>query len=123
MNINQLTGIVIGAAIEVHKELGPGLLESAYEQCLCMELDQKNIPYRRQVAIPVYYKGTQLDCGYRADILIPDRLIIELKACEKLLPIHHAQILTYLKLARIKTGLLINFNVPVLKKGLKRFVT
>jgi GxxExxY protein len=120
MNINDLTGAVIGAAIEVHKTLGPGLLESAYEECLCVEFGLRKFPYERQKELPIEYKGVKLDCGYRLDILIPNKLIIELKACEALQPIHEAQLLTYLKLTGIKVGLLINFNVPVLKEGIKR---
>jgi len=122
MDINKLTGEVIGSAIEVHKHLGPGLLESAYEECLCFELDQKHIGYHRQKPLPVEYKTVKLDCGYRLDLLIPDQLIIELKACDAVLPIHEAQLLTYLKLTGIKTGLLINFNVSLLKEGIKRLV-
>ena len=120
MDINQLTGRVIGAAIEVHQALGPGLLESTYEECLCIELGLRKIPYERQKELPVEYKGTKLDCGYRLDIVVANTLIIELKACESLQPIHEAQLLTYLKLSGIKVGLLINFNVPVLKEGIKR---
>jgi GxxExxY protein len=120
MDINDLTGQVIGAAIEVHKVLGPGLLESTYETCLCVELEQRNIPYQRQKEIPIDYKGTMVDCGYRLDLLVDDRLIVELKAHDNILPIHEAQLLTYLKLCKIKVGLLINFNVLVLKDGIKR---
>jgi GxxExxY protein len=120
MDINELTGQVIGAAIEVHKFLGPGLLESAYEKCLCHELSLRKIDHQTQIEIPIIYKGVNLDCGYRIDILIPNKLIVELKACDGLLPIHEAQILTYLKLTDIKYGLLINFNLPVLKDGIKR---
>jgi GxxExxY protein len=120
MDINRLTGEVIGAAIEVHKALGPGLLESAYEECLCVELELRKIPYERQKELPIQYKGITLDCGYRLDIVVANSLILELKACEKLEPIHEAQLLTYLKLTGIKWGLLINFNVPVLKEGIKR---
>jgi len=120
MDINDLTGEVIGAAIEVHKILGPGLLESAYEECLWRELELRKIPYERQKELPIEYKGLRLDCGYRLDILVANRLILELKACESLEPIHKAQLLTYLKLTGIKLGLLINFNVPVLKQGIKR---
>ena len=120
-DINQLTSEVIGAAIEVHRILGPGLLESAYEQCLCREFELKGIsPFERQKELPVEYKGIMLDCGYRLDIGVEKRLILELKACECLEPIHEAQLLTYLKLTGIKIGLLINFNVPVLKQGIKR---
>jgi GxxExxY protein len=119
-NIDHLTGQLIGAAIEVHKALGPGLLESAYEECLCRELELRDIPYERQKALPIEYKGVSLDCGYRLDIVVADNLIVELKACDALQPIHQAQLLTYLKLADIKIGLLINFNVSVLKEGIKR---
>ncbi len=120
MDMNELTGLVIGAAIEVHKTLGPGLLESVYEECLCRELEVKRIPYERQKEILVEYKGFKLNCGYRVDLLIADRLVLEIKACEALQPIHEAQLLTYLKLTGLKLGLLINFNVPVLKEGIKR---
>jgi GxxExxY protein len=120
MDINDLTGHVIGAAIEVHKNLGPGLLESVYETCLCVELDKRNIPYERQKEIQIEYKGTIADCGFRSDLIVDDRLIVELKAHDNLLPIHEAQLLTYLKLMNIKVGLLINFNVVVLKDGIKR---
>jgi len=111
---------VIGAAIEVHRALGPGLLESAYEECLCRELFLRKMPLKRQVALPIEYKGAKLDCGYRLDIVVDEQLIVELKACEDLLPIHEAQLLTYLKLTGVKYGLLINFNMPVLKDGIKR---
>lgn len=120
MDINDLTGAVIGAAIEVHKLLGPGLLESTYEECLCRELELRKFLFERQKELPVEYKGVKLDCGYRLDILVENRLIVELKACESLQPIHEAQLLTYLKLTGIKVGLLINFNVPVLKEGIRR---
>ena len=122
MNVNDLTGGVIGAAIEVHKALGPGLLESTYEECLCIELGLRNLPYERQKEIPITYKGVNLDCAYRLDIVISNQLIVELKACEAIQPIHEAQLLTYLKLSGINVGLLINFNVPVLKEGIKRLV-
>ena len=121
-DINDLTGEVIGAAIEIHKALGPGLLESVYEECMCMELELKGIPYEKQKELPVEYKGSKLDCGYRLDIVVDGKLIVELKACEGLQPIHDAQLLTYLKLTGIKVGLLINFNVPILKEGIKRIV-
>ena len=120
MDINRLTGEVIGAAIEVHKSLGPGLLESAYEECLCREMDLRNIMFERQKALPVEYKGVRLDCGYRLDVVVGDNLIVELKAVESLLPIHKAQLLTYLKLTGIKNGLIINFNVSALKDGIQR---
>ena len=119
-DINKLSRKVIGAAIEVHKHLGPGLLESAYEECLCHELALREIPFERQKELPVEYKGARLDCGYRLDVVVANNLILELKACEELQPIHHAQLLTYLKLTGIKFGLLINFNVPLLRDGIKR---
>ena len=122
MNINDLTGQVIGAAIEVHKALGPGLLESTYEECLCVELGLRTISYERQKEVPIKYKGAALDCAYRLDIVVPNKLIVELKACDSIEPIHEAQLLTYLKLTGIKVGLLINFNVTLLKEGIKRFV-
>lgn len=122
MDINDLSGEVISAAIEVHRILGPGLLESAYEECLCRELELRQIPYERQKELPIEYKGIKLDCGYRLDVLVENRLVLELKACDALQPIHKAQLLTYLKLTGIKVGLLINFNVPILKQGIKRMV-
>ncbi|HQI87205.1 MAG TPA: GxxExxY protein [Anaerolineae bacterium] len=117
MHINQLSYNIIGAAIEVHRELGPGLLESAYEECLCHELGLRGLPYERQKPLPVVYKGVHLDAGYRLDILVDNRIVLELKAVEALLPIHEAQLLTYLKLGGWQVGLLINFNVEVLKEG------
>ena len=120
MDINNLTGNVIGSAIEVHKALGPGLLESIYEECLCIEFNKRNIAFERQKELTIEYKHITLDVGYRVDIIVSGELIVELKACETLLPIHEAQLLTYLKLSGIKYGLLINFNVPVLKEGIKR---
>jgi GxxExxY protein len=120
MDINNFTERVIGAAIEVHKALGPGLLEPTYEEYLCIELELRKIPYERQKQLPIEYKGIKLDCAYRLDVLVANSLILELKACENLEPIHEAQLLTYLKLTHIKWGLLINFNVPVLKEGKKR---
>jgi len=122
MEFDDLSKRVIGCAIEVHRELGPGLLESTYEQCLAYELGQARIGFKLQHALPVQYKGIQLDCGYRIDVLAEGSLILELKSVEVLLPIHEAQLLTYMKLASIKTGLLINFNVQLLKTGIKRFV-
>ena len=119
---NQLTEKIIGCAIEVHKTLGPGLLESAYEECMCYELTQNGLSISRQVPLPVVYKGINLDCGYRIDVVVNDLIVIELKTVEKLLPIHEAQLLTYLKLYKRSVGLLINFNVPVLKQGIKRLV-
>ena len=117
-----LTQKVIGSAIEVHRHLGPGLLESAYEECLCWELKQAGLAVRRQVSLPVVYKEVKLDVGYRLDLVVEDRLVIELKTVERLLPIHEAQLLTYLKLSGLKTGLLLNFNPAVLKDGIKRLV-
>jgi len=118
----ELTQKIIGAMIEVHKNLGPGLLESAYEVCLCKELALRDIPFENQRPIPVVYKGVSLDCGYRVDLLVEGRVIVELKAVEDLAPIHEAQLLTYMKLSGTKVGLLVNFNVLLLKDGLKRFV-
>ena len=115
-----LTEKVIGCAIEVHRVLGPGLLESAYEECLSFELKLGGLDVARQVQLPIRYKTLDLDCGYRIDLLINESLIIELKTVEHFLPIHEAQLLTYLRLSGITTGLLINFNVPVLKNGLRR---
>jgi len=122
LDINKLTRDVIGAAIEVHKALGPGLLESAYEECLCHELKLRKIFYERQKELAIEYKGIKLDCGYRLDIVVASKLILELKSCNNLEPIHKAQLLTYLKLTGIKIGLLINFNVPILKQGIKRII-
>ncbi|HLO78855.1 MAG TPA: GxxExxY protein [Magnetospirillum sp.] len=113
---------VIGMAIEVHKALGPGLLESAYEQCLARELELSGIHFRRQVPVPVVYKGISLDCAYRLDLVVDDRLIVEVKAVERLLPVHSAQLLTYLKLTGIRAGLLLNFHSEVLRDGLRRIV-
>jgi GxxExxY protein len=120
--VNGLTEKIIGTAIEVHKVLGPGLLESAYEECLAHELRLANISFERQVPLPVSYKSLQLDCGYRLDFLVERTVVLELKAVEDLQPIHQAQLLTYLKLGGWPIGLLINFNVSVLKKGIKRLV-
>ncbi|MEI8189164.1 MAG: GxxExxY protein [candidate division NC10 bacterium] len=122
MRANELTETIIGAAIEVHKALGPGLLESAYEECLAHELRLREIAFERQRALPAVYKGIHLDCGYRLDFLVEQSVVVELKAVEILLPIHEAQMLTYLKLGRWSVGLLINFNVPVLRRGIKRMV-
>jgi GxxExxY protein len=122
MEINQITETIIGSAIEVHRHLGPGLLESAYQSCLAREMALRNLSFEQEVTLPIDYKGVQLDCGYRLDFLIEHTVIVELKAVEKLQPIHEAQLLTYLKLTGCKVGLLINFNVPVLKQGIKRMV-
>ena len=119
---DELTSQVIGSAIEVHRALGPGLLESAYEACLCHELRLRQIPFARQRAVDVQYKGTAVDCGYRIDLLIDDRLVVEVKAVERLLPIHKAQLISYLKLGGWPVGLLINFNVQQLRHGIQRCV-
>ena len=116
------TASIIASAIEVHRTLGPGLLESAYEECLCHELHLRRIGFRRQVELPVEYKGIKLDCGYRLDLIVQEEVVVELKCCEKILPIHEAQLLTYLKLTGKQVGLLINFNVPLLMQGIKRMV-
>ena len=115
-----LTEQIIGAAIEVHRALGPGLLESAYEECLCIELGLRDIRFKCQVELPVHYKEHRADAGYRLDLVIEDAVIVEIKAVERLLPVHEAQLLTYLRLSGIATGLLLNFNVPVLKDGIRR---
>ena len=119
---DRLTEQVIGLAIEVHRHLGPGLLESAYETCVCFELDSVGLKSGRQVPLPVTYKGVKLDCGYRLDIVIEGQLIVELKTVDRLMPIHDAQLLTYLRLSGIRTGLLLNFNTALLKDGLRRLV-
>jgi GxxExxY protein len=115
-----VTEPIIGAAIEVHRILGPGLLESAYEVCLCYELEQRGLTVANQRKLPVIYKGQALECDFRIDILLPGLVIIEVKSVAKVLPVHEAQLLTYMKLAKISTGLLINFNVPLLKDGITR---
>ena len=117
-----LTQKIIGCAVEVHRGLGPGLLESAYAECLCFELEQAGLRRRREVPLSVVYKTVELDCGYRMDVVVEDQVVIELKTVERLLPIHEAQLLTYLKLSRIHTGLLLNFNSVVLREGLRRLV-
>jgi GxxExxY protein len=119
---NEISGKIIGAAIEVHRHLGPGLLESAYEECLCCELGLRGIEFKRQVPLPLNYKGLKLDCGYRLDLLVEDKIIVELKTVEAIAPIHEAQILTYLKLKGIHLGLIINFNVRLLVEGIRRLV-
>ncbi len=118
--INQITEKVIGCAISVHRVLGPGLLESAYEECLCYEFTQTNLNFVRQVPLPVIYKGVKLDCGYRMDVVVEELVVVEIKAVEKVLPVHEAQLLSYLKLYNKKLGLLLNFHVSVLKNGMKR---
>lgn len=120
--VNELTGLILKKAYEVHSVLGPGLLESAYEECLCFELTECGLKIERQKALPVVYKTIRMDAGYRLDILVNDTVIIELKAVEALSPIHTAQILTYMKLSHKRYGLLINFNVKSLKEGIKRYI-
>jgi GxxExxY protein len=122
MNEDELSNVIIGAAIDVHRHLRPGLLETAYQQCLARELSLRNIAFETEKAIPVKYKGVNLDCGYRLDFMVEDKVILELKAVEKLLPIHDAQMLTYLKLTGSKLGILLNFNAPVMRDGIKRVV-
>ncbi len=119
---NELSKLIIGAAIEVHRNLGPGLLESAYEQCLAFELAERNVRFERQKAIPVVYKGNSLDCGFRCDFLVDNCVIVELKAVDNLMPIHDAQVLTYLKLTGCKLGLLLNFNSTRMSNGVRRLV-
>ncbi len=122
MEINQITEKIIGCAIEVHRNLGPGLLESAYEECLVFELNKVGLKVERQKPVPVVYKDIKLDCGYRLDILVENTVVVELKVVDAINPVHEAQILTYMKFANKNIGLLINFNVAVLKNGIKRFV-
>lgn len=119
---NDLASQVIGCAIEVHRHLGPGLLESSYESCLCRELTMKGIPFMRQVPLEIQYKGEQIDCAYRMDIVVNGSLLLELKSTESRQSIHQAQIISYLKLSGLKQGLLINFNVRVLKDGIRSFL-
>jgi len=122
MEFDELSQNVIGCAIEVHRNLGPGLLESTYRQCLACELSHVRIPFQRELPLPVRYKDLLLDCGYRIDLLVRSDLIVEIKSVETLLPIHQAQILTYLRLSKVSLGLLIDFNVTKLQNGIKRFV-
>jgi GxxExxY protein len=121
-SVNGITEKIIGAAIEVHKALGPGLLESAYEECLAHELALQRVNFKRQQALPITYKGVRLDCGYRLDFVVEGRVIIEIKAVEKIIPIHEAQLLTYLRLYPLKWGLMLNFHTSVLKHGIRRMV-
>jgi GxxExxY protein len=121
MELNKLTEKIIGCAIEVHRTLGPGLLESAYEECLDFELRSAGLITQRQVAVPLVYKEVKLDCGYRIDILVENSVVIELKTVDAFAPVHEAQILTYMKLTNKSLGLLINFNVTLLKNGIKRY--
>jgi GxxExxY protein len=122
MNINELTREIIGCAIEVHKNLGPGLLESAYEECLAFELEKAGLKFRRQQPASVIYKDIKLDCGYRIDILVENAVIVELKVVDEFCPVHTAQVLTYMKFSKTRIGLMINFNVTTLKNGIKRFI-
>ena len=122
LNIDTITGQIIGCAIEVHRVLGPGLLESVYEKCLAYELAQKGMPVETQRELPVCYKDVRIDCGFRMDLLVGGIVLVEIKAIETVTAVHEAQILTYMKLAGIKTGLLINFHEKLLKNGIKRFV-
>jgi len=122
MDINQLSSKIIGAAIEVHKALGPGLLESAYEKCLCHELKLRGLSFDNQKPLPLVFKGEELDCGYRLDIVVDNAIILEVKSCERIEPIHKAQLLTYLKLSGLKLGLVLNFNVPAMRDGIVRMV-
>jgi GxxExxY protein len=119
---NQITETVIGCAIEIHRTLGPGLLESAYEECLCYELNEARLSFRRQVLLPLNYKAVRLDCGYIMDVVVEDLIVIELKTVERILPIHEAQLITYLKLSGHSVGLLMNFNVALMKSGIRRLV-
>ena len=122
MHVNEITEATIGASIEVHRAIGPGLLESAYVQCLCYELRLRQIPFAMEVPLPVMYKGLKLDCGYRVDLVVADSVVVEIKAVERLAPVHEAQLLTYLRLGGWKAALLINFNVPLLRDGIVRRV-
>jgi GxxExxY protein len=121
-NINELSKKIVGLAIETHKLLGPGLLESAYEECLCHELHRHNLSFERQKPLPVRYKDIKLDCGYKLDVVVEAVIILELKACERIAPIHKAQLLTYLKLTGLTLGLLLNFNTVVMRDGIVRLV-
>jgi len=122
VDFNGITHGIIAAAIEVHRHLGPGLLESAYQVCVCYELSRMGLSFTREVHLPLSYKGLQLDCSYRIDLLVEDAVLVELKSIEQILPIHSAQLLTYLRASHKPIGLLINFNVLVLKDGIKRIV-
>ncbi len=118
----EITNQIIGAAIDVHRELGPGLLESAYESCLCYELSTRHVPFVHQVPIPVVYKSVRIYCGYRADLVVAEKVIVELKAIDSIADLHKAQLLTYLRITGMKVGLLLNFNIAVLKNGIVRVV-
>ena len=119
---NDVSEAIIGAAIEVHRHLGPGLLESVYEACLCREMELWQIPFERQKPLPLDYKGHSVDCGYRLDLVVEALVVAEIKAVDALRPIHQAQVLTYLRLTGLRLGLLLNFNVPVLTQGIRRVV-
>lgn len=119
---DELSFNVIGCALEVHRQLGPGLLESTYEHCIAREFSLRGLSFRSQVPVPVRYKGSNLDCGYRIDLLVEDALVVELKSVDKLAGIHRAQLITYMKLANISVGLLINFNVERLRDGIERYM-
>lgn len=119
---SELTEKIIGAAIEVHRHLGPGLLESTYQACLARELELESIPFEREKPVPVEYKGFNVDCGYRLDFVVDGKVIVELKSVDAISAVHSAQLMTYMRLSGLKVGLLINFNVPVLKNGIKRIV-
>ncbi len=122
IHVNEITGAVIGAGIEVHRSLGPGLLESVYHECLARELVLRKIPFRKEWPLPLEYKGTRLECGYRLDLLVANAVVVEVKSVESISPIHEAQLLTYLRLGGWNVGLIINFNVVVLKDGIRRRV-
>ena len=122
MELNEISGAIIDSSIKVHRELGPGMLESAYEACLIHELRKRDLGIRNQVRLPIKYDGIKIDAGYRIDLLVEDQVIVELKTVEKIMPIHEAQLLSYLKMSNLKLGLLINFNVKLLKSGIKRIV-
>ncbi|MEM5789126.1 MAG: GxxExxY protein [Syntrophobacteraceae bacterium] len=122
VDLNKITETIIGSAVAVHRELGPGLLESAYEACLSYELAERGLRFERQKALPVKYRGIQLDCGYRIDLLVEDHVVVEIKSVEKLDSIHEAQLLSYLKLSGSAVGLLLNFNVKELRRGIRRLV-
>ncbi|CAB5089993.1 NADH:ubiquinone oxidoreductase subunit 5 (chain L)/Multisubunit Na+/H+ antiporter, MnhA subunit [Olavius algarvensis associated proteobacterium Delta 3] len=122
MDINELSSKIIGASIDVHKSLGPGLLESIYEECLCHEMRLRKLSFQNQVPLPIIYKGLKLNSNYRLDLIVENAVVVELKACERIEPIHKAQLLTYLKLSKMKLGLLLNFNVPIMRDGMVRIV-
>lgn len=121
-NLNKITETIIGVSINIHRALGPGLLESAYEACMVYDIAKAGLQVEQQKPLPIVYRGVKLDCGYRLDLMIENKVIVEIKSLEKLLPIHQAQLMSYLKLSDCKVGLLINFNVKVLKNGIKRVV-